>query len=138
MGWENAHLYEFQFQDRSFGLMDDEAPEEQEDAEEVELESLGLKKGDQFLYTYDFGDSWEHTLTVEDLRPDVPDHPVCLDGARNCPPEDCGGRWAYAGLLEVVANPEHEEYDDLTEWLGGEFDPEAFDMEMINEMLEDF
>jgi hypothetical protein len=119
-------------------LMDEDAAAEQEDAEEVQLDDLGLKEGAKFRYTYDLGDDWYHVLTVEKLLAKAPDHPVCLDGGRNCPPEDCGGAWGYAGLLEVIANPEHEEHEDLIEWIGGEFHPEAFDKETINEQLEDF
>ncbi len=62
-------------------------------------------------------------------------YPVCLDGKRACPPEDCGGIWGYTDLLQTIQNPDSEEYEEMLEWLGGEFDPEAFDLEAINEAL---
>ena len=59
-------------------------------------------------------------------------YPVCLTGRRACPPEDCGGIWGYADLLKIIQDPDHEEYGEMMEWLGGEFDPAAFDVEEIN------
>jgi hypothetical protein len=61
--------------------------------------------------------------------------PKCIDGARNCPPEDCGGIWGYSRMLEILKQPRHEEYESYIEWLGGEFDPEYFNMDEINAML---
>jgi hypothetical protein len=54
-------------------------------------------------------------------------YPVCVEGARACPPEDVGGVWGYEEFLEAIADPEHEDHDELQEWAGGSFDPEAFD-----------
>ena len=64
-------------------------------------------------------------------------YPRCLAGKRACPPEDCGGVPGYERILDTVANPEDEEYEDILEWLGDEFDPEAFDMAGVNEELGD-
>jgi hypothetical protein len=50
-----------------------------------------------------------------------------VEGARACPPEDCGGVWGYAEFVEAIRNPEHEQHEELLEWAGGTFDPEAFD-----------
>ena len=62
-------------------------------------------------------------------------YPVCLAGKRACPPEDCGGIWGYAQLLETLQDPDDPEHEDMLEWVGEEFDPEAFDLEEINEEL---
>jgi len=62
-------------------------------------------------------------------------YPVCIEGKMNCPPEDCGGVWGYSDLLEILIDPKHEEYEDYIEWLGDDFDPNEFDLEMINTML---
>ncbi|HED37234.1 MAG TPA: plasmid pRiA4b ORF-3 family protein, partial [Ignavibacteria bacterium] len=61
--------------------------------------------------------------------------PICIDGKRNCPPEDCGGVWGYSDMLEVLKQPDHEEYESYIEWLGGKFDPEYFDKDEINKKL---
>ena len=135
MGWENAHLYEFRINEQRFGKQDEDAPDELKDADETYIDDLDLDKGDTLLYVYDFGDGWEHELTVEKLLEDTPKDPVCLDGANNCPPEDSGGPWGYAGLMEILADPKHPEYEDMKEWIGGEFDPGFFDEEEINAEL---
>ena len=64
--------------------------------------------------------------------------PVCIKGKRACPPEDCGGIWGYEDLLEAISNPNHPEHEDMLEWLGGEFDPEEFDLEVINDDLTEY
>jgi hypothetical protein len=83
----------------------------------------------RILYEYDFGDSWEHTLEFEGSRPAEAgkEYPVCLEGARACPPEDCGGVWGYADLVKAIGSKRHPRHKELLEWLGGTFDPEAFD-----------
>jgi hypothetical protein len=60
----------------------------------------------------------------------------CLDGMRACPPEDCGGAMGYADLLEVIKRPKHKEYKSMMEWLGGKFNPEAFDDEKTDRCLQ--
>lgn len=88
-----------------------------------------------FRYAYDFGDSWELEIRVEKIVPaehSMPTTAVCMDGARACPPEDCGGAWGYADLLESLADPKHPEHRNMKKWLGRRFDPEAFDLGRIN------
>src|SRR3954451_3319534 len=107
---------------------------ETEDERTVRLSQVvggGIKT---FTYTYDFGDNWEHTIQVEKTPAAEPGvrYPRCLAGKRACPPEDCGGPWGYGDFLEAVRNPEHEQPEDMKEWVGGEFDPEAFDIEAVN------
>ena len=84
-------------------------------------------------YTYDFGDDWVHKIKFEKIltREKNIDYPICIKGKRACPPEDCGGIWGYEDLLEIINNPKHEEYEEMLEWLGGEFDPEHFDVKEI-------
>src|SRR3954454_738498 len=62
--------------------------------------------------------------------------PHCVAAPRACPPEDCGGPGGYEHLLEVLADPADAEHAELLEWVGGEFDPEAFDVASTNELLE--
>ena len=93
--------------------------------------------GDKFVYEYDFGDSWEHVILVEkilQLETGV-NYPICLGGKRACPPEDCGGIWGYGDLLEAIQDPTHPEHKDMLEWLGGSFNPEGFDVDIVNQRL---
>jgi len=62
-------------------------------------------------------------------------YPICLGGERACPPEDCGGPWGYSDFLETLMNPDHKSHDKMLEWVGGGFDPEAFDIEALNKEL---
>ena len=84
-------------------------------------------------YEYDFGDSWIHTIKFEKVLPAAigEKYPKCIDGKRACPPEDCGGMGGYYDLLEILSDPKNEEYDEMIEWLGGEFDPEIFDPQNV-------
>ena len=44
-----------------------------------------------------------------------------------CPPEDVGGPWGYGDFLDAIGDPQHDRHDELLEWIGGSFDPAAFD-----------
>jgi hypothetical protein len=139
MGWENAHLHQF-FVD-GHNLTDRTTLEEVgyggADVAKTRLDKFVQQEGQKFVYEYDFGDSWEHELLLEKiLEPEAgASYPRCLKGKRACPPEDCGGFWGYQMLLEVLQDPEHPEHDDLLEWVDEEFDPEAFDLAGVNQML---
>jgi len=97
--------------------------------------ALGARKS--FIYLYDFGDGWEHRVTIEKALPADPavKLPQCLDGANACPPEDVGGSPGYEDFLAAIRDPAHEERDAMLEWCGGAFDPTAFDVEAVNETL---
>jgi pRiA4b ORF-3-like protein len=84
-------------------------------------------------YDYDLGDGWEHELTLEAILPRQAGkkYPLCLDGARACPPEDCGGVGGYEELLTVIETPTHEDYERTLQWLGGRFDAEKFDPKRV-------
>ena len=104
---------------------------------QVKLSDIVAGVKDRFVYEYDFGDSWEHQIVVEKvLAPEAGvRYPVCLAGKRACPPEDVGGIWGYAEFLEAMRDPEHTEHETMLTWIGCEFDPQAFDLEVINQRL---
>ncbi|MEA2010228.1 MAG: plasmid pRiA4b ORF-3 family protein [Actinomycetota bacterium] len=131
MGWYGDHLHAFDVDGtryethkphfESFGL------DESKHCLGTVLSSVGSK----MRFDYDFGDGWEHNVVVEAINP--PDgeatYPRCIKGKRACPPEDCGGPWGYADLLEVIADPKHPDHEERREWLPLDFDPEWFDLE---------
>jgi hypothetical protein len=137
MGWDGYHLHAFDIGGVQYSEPDPDGMMDAEDERKFKLGQfvrLGYKK---FSYTYDFGDNWDHTIQVEkvlDAEPGVR-YPRCIAGKRACPPEDCGGPWGYANFLEAIQNPKHPEHEEMLEWAGGEFDPEAFDIEAVNEEL---
>jgi hypothetical protein len=88
-----------------------------------------VQEGSTFLYIYDFGDYWRHRIVVEKVLPAEvgTKYPACIGGRRACPPEDCGGPWGYQECLAAIADPDHEEHESMLTWVGGSFDPDAFD-----------
>ena len=123
MGWTNSHLHSFRVGEGLYGMHFDDYPEEEIDEKEVSVLQV-LRGHKSFIYDYDFGDSWEHEVKIEDLTwsRNGLKFAVCLVGANACPPEDSGGVSGYEHLLEVLADPSHEEYQHLVEWVGGSFD----------------
>jgi hypothetical protein len=143
MGWTNSHLHEFNIGNVRYSdprineeVAADETPYRDEDRTPLVKATPGEKA--EFVYEYDFGDSWEHLVTVEKIHaPDAASKVFveCLEGNRACPPEDCGGIGGYADLLEAIKDPQHEEHESMMKWLGGSFDPEAFDIKKTNTRL---
>jgi hypothetical protein len=140
MGWTDSHLHQFIVGETYYGEPDPDYRAmgmEMRDEKRVKLNQLVRGEKSRLRYEYDFGDSWEHELLVEKILPPEPGvrYPLCLKGKGACPPEDVGGVWGYDSFLEAIADPKHPEHDDMLEWVGGEFDPEAFDLDEVNEAL---
>lgn len=136
MGWGGGHLHEFRMPPRGFGPPLRRFGHEGEDENKTRLRDILLRPRQVLLYEYDFGDGWLHEILLEKILPAEPGahYPVCLAGARACPPDDCGGVPGYGQILEALAEPSEKRHAELLEWCG-EFDPEEFDLESINRML---
>lgn len=137
MGWYDSHLHEFRIGGAAYGdpgLLEDMGVRSERTAR---LNQVAPEPGSKLAYLYDFGDSWEHAIVVEKVLPAETGvrYPVCLTGRRACPPEDCGGVWGYADLIEIMADPQHEEHESMMEWLGHPLDPERFDPAEVNRRL---
>jgi len=138
MGWEDGHLHVFSTSHRDYGIPDPDLG--YADERKVTAARVLAKPGATMLYAYDFGDGWEHDVVLEKVLPPDPVVAVsCLAGKGACPPEDCGGVWGYASLKEALADPEHEDHEDLLDWLGlesaADFDPAQFSLDEINARL---
>ncbi len=135
MGWDGGHLHVFDIDGRSYG--DRSAVDDVADENRLTLDGVRRSGVARFAYTYDFGDDWEHTITIEKTLPAAQGttYPACIAGKRACPPEDCGGPWGYQELLDIIADPAHPERAERLEWLGEEFDPEEFSVEVANATL---
>ncbi|HAM51469.1 MAG TPA: hypothetical protein DCP92_12555 [Nitrospiraceae bacterium] len=140
MGWTDSHLHHFEIKNPLTGARE-EIGIPGDDFFEVEIKP-GWKrkiakyftiKNDKALYVYDYGDDWQHSVKLEKILPrnESSEYPVCIGGARECPPEDCGGIWGYADFLEAIMDPRHPSHRETLEWAGGDFDPEAFDKRNI-------
>jgi hypothetical protein len=139
MGWQDYHLHQFIVGDEYYGLPDPEYEGfvDMQDERLVLLDEIIPGPRFRFNYEYDFGDSWLHEILIEEVIPADPvrRYPVCIGGRRACPPEDVGGIGGYAYFLEAIRNRRHPEHQEMLEWAGGSFDPEAFDLGQANEAL---
>ena len=106
----------------------------------VRINQLLYNEKEKLLYLYDFGDGWEHVMTLEKIITGnrASSKPRCIAGKRACPPEDCGGIYGYYDLLEVIKDPDHPEHESMIEWLDGDIDPNFFDIDEVNKILSRF
>jgi len=140
-GWEDCHVHEFSIGRRRIGRP---KPDNRlmgmpsvENERTVLLSSVLRTAGAEAIYTYDFGDSWEHGIVLEKRLPVDPNtaYPVCTDGQLACPPEDCGGIPGFYNLLDAINDPNHEQHDEMLEWVGDDYDPETFSLDEVNRRL---
>lgn len=139
--WKNYHLYEFRVGRARVILPSPDFPEQ------AGLHPRTTRLGDllsetvrRFSYTYDFGDDWVHDITVEKRLPPDPAvrYPVCLAGARAGPPDDCGGPRGFENFLAAWSDASHSEHREMRDWAGEHYDPERFDLALVNDVLKMF
>lgn len=142
MGWEDDHLWAFYVgnteispEREQFGFPSASPPRS---ADRTTLNNMLSGRCTSFRYVYDMGDDWVHDIVVEKVV--VPGqggfYPRCTGGARACPPEDCGGFHGYMNILAAMSDPKHPEREEMLEWVGEDFDPEAFNVEAVNRRLQ--
>lgn len=140
MGWFNQHLYEFRIGTSRYG------PPEMEGGlvasvvsndNFVQLSSLAQHGITRFDYIYDFGDNWQHEIIIEEARPREPgiDYPILVEGARRCPPEDCGGSSGFQNFMKAITDPSHPEHFDALDWYEDQYDPDDIEREVIDIQL---
>jgi hypothetical protein len=135
MGWTNSHLHHFKVGEQLYGdpMLMEETMEEMDylDSTTTMVSDIIPKssKKFRFVYEYDFGDSWNHEVLFEGYFAAEAGrkYPLCLEGKRACPPDDCGGVWGYAEFVEAIGDEKHERHGEMMEWSGGRFDPMEFD-----------
>ena len=142
MGWTNSHLHDFIKGDKRYSKKYPDFMEYDDlgniDYEGIKLCDLVNDDSRYIEYLYDYGDSWRHKLELievinstncsEEFLTGNDEFLTCTAGERRCPPEDCGGIRGYAEILEILKDPDHEEYEEYRTWLGENFDPEHFDL----------
>ncbi|WP_400770718.1 plasmid pRiA4b ORF-3 family protein [Methylosinus sporium] len=138
--WWNYHLHEFRIGGLRYGDLEieDDVWSDMDprvfDEREVRLADFSGEDRIAFGYRYDFGDCWDHTVEIEDklTLPVSPKHATCVAGARARPPEDVGGRYGYENFLGIISDRKHPEYRETLTWCGGHFDPEWFDLAIVD------
>lgn len=136
MGWHGGHLHEFVIGRARYGPTEMAELDHIMDEEGVTLrDALGTKK--TFMYVYDFGDDWRHKVKLEKtLTLDAPvDTGKCIGGENACPPDDVGGPPGYEEFLVALADPKHPEHRETKKWIGGAFNPTAFNLDEVNKRL---
>lgn len=138
MGWKDYHLHMFRVSrpgsrnQVQIGIPDPDDPLGQQSCLpgwDVPVQRFLQRPGDETQYEYDFGDDWQHSVLLEGIllaEPEV-SYPRCTGGERACPPEDVGGVYGYQEFLEAVLDPAHEEHERMLQWVGGHFEPDAFE-----------
>ncbi len=140
IGWIGGHLHGFSAGNAYYGISDPEwGDPNMIDESTVMLSQIISSRRKKFTFDYDFGDGWEHEVLVEKVLEPEPGvtYPVCLTGRRACPPEDVGGIYGFYEFLEVMDDPDHPEHEEMMEWIGGPFNPAAFDLKETNAALID-
>ncbi len=139
MHWEDHHSHQFATDSKiNMNIYVDKDLEEESDEKKYTINDLCLKENDSFYYIYDLEDNWTHTIENQKILPYDSSriYPVCIEGARNAPPDDTGGILGYSVLLDILKDPNHEEYQDMIEFIGNpNFDSEYFDINEINKKL---
>ena len=140
MGWQDCHMHAFHLGDVYYTSQQasENGEMKMENEETVFLSRVAIRPKQKLIYEYDFGDSWLHDIVVEKMLPFDPraKYPMCLGGARACPPEDCGSFPGYMSVLAALRAPKKtEEQKELLEWLGDGYDPEYFDLDTVNRRL---
>ena len=135
MGWYDIHLYSFSpsgygstpWIEGDDDLADLGIDDDSLSSSELKLSDIFKTKGQTFTYIYDFGDDWEHKITLEEIdKTNSSAIPRLIDGKGACPPEDCGGAWGYENLKKVLADKSHPEHKEMKEWLYG-YDEDEYD-----------
>jgi hypothetical protein len=145
MAWDGDHAHEFVIGQQRFGkptaegqfLAQLRGTPAKVSEEGVRLSSVLRFVGSKAVYTYDFGDNWEHMIRFEKALPREPRklYPVCIGGELHSPPDDCGGVPGYYSLVDAIRDPDHERHAEMLDWVGEEFDPEAFSVDEVNARL---
>ncbi len=139
MGWTDSHLHEFVIKNPktgrkiNIGFPDEDFGRKVSESWKKSIIDFFSLENPKAEYTYDFGDDWQHIVMLEEILPRGKGvkYPLCVDGGRACPPEDCGGSHGYENFLEIIMDPKHEEHDSMLDWAGGAFNPEHFDCKEV-------
>jgi Plasmid pRiA4b ORF-3-like protein len=142
MGWLDYHLHEFQIvnpdtgQTDRIGIPDDEPIDDGLNflpGWELSLVMYFRQLGIHAKYKYDFGDGWKHDVLLEGIliREPKSRYPKCIDGARACPPEDCGGVHGYFEMLRIINDKTDVEHKSMLEWVGKKYNPKIFDPKLV-------
>jgi hypothetical protein len=144
--WKGYHLYDFSIFGKSGNCLINIKSEFEEVCEprtdcqmnldsDVRLSDY-VRRQCNIVYLYDYGDNWEHKITIQGINTEYDkNHPTCLMGEGNAPPEDVGGVGGYEEFLEIMSNPSHTEYKNMKQWVRSQWYKD-FDIDFVNRRLQ--
>ena len=143
--WSGYHMWQFQFRKTTIGPPDEDEMDvdlgfgDYIEADTVTLADMKFKERNTFKYLYHFDDDWQAKCQVEYITPaeEGKQYPLCIEGEGNNPVEDYGGPEVYSEIVRILKNPRHAEYQDSVDILGADYDAKSFDMESLNELLQE-
>lgn len=125
MGWFDYHLHEYTIKTKGrrspirIGMPDEDTGDSVMAGWDVPITKYFMHTGDSCLYEYDFGDDWEHTISLTEIvkSDGRRKYPYCVDGSGSCPPEDVGGPGGYGELLLILNDKSDNRYKEMVFWL---------------------
>ncbi|MCY3806052.1 MAG: plasmid pRiA4b ORF-3 family protein [bacterium] len=128
MGWEGYHLHVFTADGTACWPAGNDDWSDYEDEARYRVGDVLPRSRMTMDWEYDMGDSWSHEIVVQSIAPagSGATLPRCIDGSGACPPEDCGGAWGFADLIDAVGDADHPRDDEAIETLGESYDPSYF------------
>jgi len=144
-GWYNYHLYQFSEDgcrsDVRIQMPHEESEEDELDSGKTKIKNYFKNAGNKMIYIYDFGDDWKHQVVLENITADKILKPQCIGGKGKCPPEDIGGIPGFQRFLKLSKTPKNSEFKEMMEWMSLDadavWDPNEFDLEEANEMMQE-
>lgn len=139
MGWESYHLFDFEIGGVRYGEPDEYG------FDTTPVKSLNSRIGKAvsgvktFKYVYDYGDNWVHQIKVVG-KSSVPASlklPACIGGENACPPEDCGGTFAFENLKDALADKKHPDHEEIVNWIGDDYNYQEFSLEEVNSYMQE-
>ena len=153
MGWEGYHLYQFKKGQDIYNEPDEDDEDDMDfgfvvprykyhNSHEYSLAQVLAQKGDKMTLEYDFGDGWEHQVSlskIESYTDEEPPFPRLISGKNACPPEDCGGPWGYAALCQYYYTRKKDPNFPKEHYalVDKHFNPEYFPLEEYRADIED-
>lgn len=141
-GWGNNHLYFFSTKGwGSEPCIGSPLWEESEcqNADKIKIRDYFLEEKQKLMYIYDFGDDWMHNILLEKILDENKINAELVDGKGKCPPEDCGGSFAYMDLKEILNDPGYPDYDEIRDWFGVNedepWDPAGIDLLVLQKAV---
>lgn len=143
MGWNGCHLSKFEFKNLRLIILDNcrefidfnSYMYDYLESSETIIDEF-VEDNSWFTYTYDFGDEWQHRVTVEKVIENYEyNYPLVIKYKGDCPIEDCGGILGYYHILNIINDKNHPEYDEYMEFLKVQGYPKEYRVDEVNDIL---